>query len=140
MQLAVISRHFELVKLLLRNGADPDQFNRVGQTALAWAARSGRADLVDILLLHNAEPNRTGAKYKLTPLIAAVYSQNPEITRQLLNAGASVATRDVVNNATALHYALSARVTASAMLMMQPGPDYHEKALLNAHSSAYDLP
>ena len=139
LQLAVISGRMELVKLLLRNGADPNQFNRVGQTALAWAARSGRADMVDVLLWHNAKPNLTGAKYKLTPLIAAVYSQNPEITRQLLNAGASVATRDVVNNATALHYALSARDTASAMLMIEAGADYHEKALLHDQYSAYDL-
>lgn len=71
----------------LAAGADPNQGDRWGMTALAKAAIRGRADLVACLLRNGAEPGR-GDGAGNSPLMQACARGHLEIARALLDAGA----------------------------------------------------
>jgi ankyrin repeat protein len=47
--------NIEMVRSLLHYGAAVDQTNRSGHTALFYAVRTGRKDIVRILIEHNAD-------------------------------------------------------------------------------------
>jgi hypothetical protein len=51
--------------LLLERGADPAPHDALGLSALHWAARSGSAPMLDLLLRHHAEPKVSTATKKL---------------------------------------------------------------------------
>jgi ankyrin repeat protein len=53
--LASRNGHLEVVRLLLRAGADPGVTSESGATALRWATRAGNAEVVEVL-------KRAGAK------------------------------------------------------------------------------
>lgn len=65
-----------------------------GNTALAWAARSGHAEVVKVLLAHGLDPlHRDDDNY--TPLSLAVYKKKAEVTRLLIAAIPRERYRDV---------------------------------------------
>ena len=53
----VYMRHRDVAALLLERGADVDQADRAGFTPLHLAAANGRAELVELLLAHGADPS-----------------------------------------------------------------------------------
>jgi ankyrin repeat protein len=56
--LAARQGHSPVVAALLKAGADPNQTNDLGTTALMWAAASGSVDVVKLLLDAGADVNR----------------------------------------------------------------------------------
>jgi len=56
LHLAVASRRFEVVKLLVESGAEVDTRREGGGTPLHSAAQNGDAQLVEFLLEHGADP------------------------------------------------------------------------------------
>jgi len=48
----------DIVELLLKNGADPNQADDIGITALHLSAYKGQDDNVEILLKYKADPNK----------------------------------------------------------------------------------
>ncbi|OAR02364.1 hypothetical protein LLEC1_02449 [Akanthomyces lecanii] len=68
-----------LTDLLLNYGAAPNEKSREGKTALFEAITNGRADIVDSLIQHGADPNLPGPKHMLWPAV-----HNPECLRILL--------------------------------------------------------
>lgn len=90
-----------VAKVLLNHGADPNERDGDGKTALLTAIDGAQTQLVQLLLEHGADPN---AAYPLdastedrwqptpgtTPLMAAVEKQEPQIVELLLKAGANV--------------------------------------------------
>ena len=79
--------------LLLKKGAEPDDRDKDGQSALCKAASRGNVDLVKILLSAGAAvdlPDQRGE----TPLIKAATQGPLPVVRALLEAGADVNHRD----------------------------------------------
>lgn len=72
---------------LLVRGANPDQPDNTGQTALLYAVSSGRYELVQRLLDSNADPDKPGAD-NLTPLITSVRMSREDLAILLLSRGA----------------------------------------------------
>jgi len=79
----------EVVSLLVRAGADPNQAGPKRTSPLELALGTGSAKLVRLLLGAKADPNGRTAS-GLYPLRHAVNSGNPELVQELLAAGAKV--------------------------------------------------
>ena len=73
--------------------SDVDAKDRIGNTALAYAAARGDADTVRKLLLKGADPN-TGNNEGMTPLRHAINFNRPVCVELLLESGADVKRKD----------------------------------------------
>ncbi len=88
---AVATGDFEQVRSLLAAGADVDANDDGGETPLHIAVRLGRADHVELLLRHGANPNgKDGSNWGWTPLCAAANRVDKRIVQLLVAAGADV--------------------------------------------------
>jgi uncharacterized protein len=77
----------ESAKLLLRAGADPNDSQPDGVSALVLAAHSGNGNVAAALLEHGADPNAFGSGY--SPLHAAILRSDPTLVKALLARGAN---------------------------------------------------
>jgi Zn-dependent protease with chaperone function len=77
---------------LLTEGADPNETNQFGETALSMAGYSD-IGIVQLLLEHGADPNIQD-DYGWSPLMSAVTVENIEVAALLLEAGADPALLD----------------------------------------------
>ena len=84
---AVLLEDMSRIDSLLSRGADPDQPDISGNTALIYAVRSGRYELVYRILSSNADPDVTGAQ-NLTPLMESVLLSREDLVILLLSVGA----------------------------------------------------
>ena len=89
---AVIRGDVEMVRQLLRTGADVNARDRHGQTALMLAAHRGYREMVETLVEGGADLNRT-AKYNLSALMLAVTAGHAGVARLLVRAGADLRVR-----------------------------------------------
>jgi ankyrin repeat protein len=108
--------------------ADANGANRLGYSALEYAARARRpadVELVDLLLCRGADPNRASDD-GFTPLMQAVWMRSGQdctkVARRLIAAGADIhrATND---GWTALHYAALCDDRDSVTLLLDAGAD-----------------
>ena len=77
----------------LAAGAAPDFTDRVGNTALIFAARDGHFEIAELLISYGASVNWQDDE-KVTPLILASSRNHPEIVTLLLDHGAALAIKD----------------------------------------------
>ena len=77
----------------LHDGAAVNARNRLGESALLIALKKNRADLAQLVLDAGADVNEAAVN-GVTPLMAAAYAGNVEMTRTLLARGADVAPAD----------------------------------------------
>jgi ankyrin repeat protein len=91
-ELAVKGGDVDVVRELLRRGADVDSRDRNGQTALMLAAHAGYREVVETLIDHGASLNVT-AKFGLSALMLAVVAGHTEIARLLARAGSDLSLR-----------------------------------------------
>ncbi len=89
---ACLHGHAEAAHWLLEHGADVDQANDGGKTALMYAAEIGADGIVADLLAHGADPRlMTGEDYRqVTALHLAAGSGSAKTVRALLAAGADI--------------------------------------------------
>src|SRR5918996_2102639 len=80
----------EAVRTLLKQGADVNQPQGDGMTALHWAATGGHADLVETLLYAGANVRATTRLGAYTPLHLASQNGHAAIVGALVKAGADV--------------------------------------------------
>ena len=69
---AVICRKPKVLSALIANGADIEQVDFIGRTALQWAANRGYTDCCKFLLEHGADPNHfsaDGQPILVTPIL-----------------------------------------------------------------------
>lgn len=99
--LAVAQRNLEIVKLLVENGARPDDRSKKDETSpLTLAASNGDLEIVTYLLDHQANIDQTGA-LRETALIKAARAHQNDVIKLLLDRGANVDETDA-SGATAL--------------------------------------
>ena len=91
LHLAAEGNQVEMVKLLLRSGADPRAMSDGGWTALHNAAQEGHVEVVGLLLATNANINAELSN-GMTPLHWAAFNGHEEVVKMLLNRGVSVNT------------------------------------------------
>lgn len=84
---ATLSGDFELFKKYFKN---TDELNSAGMTALHYAAKYGRLDILKFLIEKGANVNITGHKYAISPLMLAVRCNQTEAALTLIKAGADV--------------------------------------------------
>jgi ankyrin repeat protein len=77
----------ESLQYFLEKGADPDQFDHKGWTALMYAAQKGHIDCINMLLKKGADPNQLDHK-GLTALMAAANYGHIDCVKALLENGA----------------------------------------------------
>ena len=76
------------IRRLLNDGANPNQANAKGGTALIWAAFAGHTQIAKALLDSGANPNQAAPK-GLTALITAAIAGHTQIAKALLDGGAN---------------------------------------------------
>lgn len=127
LQIVASNGNTQMVSNFILNGADVNQFNRVGQTPLAFAARFGHEEIVDLLLEWEADVNRAGDEYQLTPLIGAAIGGDTNIGKKLLAAGAEIDHRDVINSGSPLLWSIMYSNTDFAEMLINEGAEFHSE-------------
>ncbi|KAK1800596.1 hypothetical protein P4O66_005808, partial [Electrophorus voltai] len=88
-----LERNLHKVEKLLKKGVDVDCVNHLGQTPLFCASLLGFTGVAELLLQYGADPNyRCGDRS--TPVHAAVFSCNPWLLSELLDAGGDLRVHD----------------------------------------------
>ncbi|KAI2603696.1 hypothetical protein GGR54DRAFT_653092 [Hypoxylon sp. NC1633] len=104
-----------ILKILLRNGLQPNGADSRGRTALHWAARGGFADVVQCLLQSGAEAcPRTESG--MTPLQWAAKHGHTRVVEELLSV--SDPDETTLDGRTALHWACSRGHLSVASLLL----------------------
>lgn len=115
------------IRTLLEWGADPNNKNHRGVSALNQVCRPSKQDedVMRLLLLHHADPN-TQDMYLRTPIsFAAKYQKNDcAVLKLLLEAGAEVDRRDHLAR-TPLMCAIQHGCSQNAQLLIDRGADIH---------------
>ncbi len=117
----------DVVRALLRQGADVSAAQGDGMTALHWAAEHGDAELADVLLYAGANVGAVTRIGEYTPLHLASRTGSAAVVRALLKAGASVAARTSTTGVTPLHLAAEAGNTEIVATLLEAGADANAK-------------
>jgi len=115
LELAARHGHERVVDLLLRRGAEVNQLDGQGGTALMAASLEGHVGVIETLVRCGANLNHQHSNGG-TALMLAAATNHPDVVRRLLVAGSDMEARDVENK-TAQHYANSFRHVACADLL-----------------------
>ncbi|KAL2785591.1 ankyrin repeat-containing domain protein [Aspergillus keveii] len=110
LHLAAEAGRIDLVKLLLRSGADPNNRDRQRSPPLLWATAGQHAKVVELLLKAGADPNAANS-FGNTPLHECARRDSLRILDTLLGAGARPDITDDIGVAP-LHTAISHGVPA----------------------------
>jgi len=98
LRLAFGGRHIEVMRVLLEHGADVDsRTDNTFGTLLHDASYHGPAEIVHLLLQHNANVNAKGS-HDCTPLHLASLHGHTKVARLLLEYGADVHVKDKYND------------------------------------------
>ncbi|XP_037950810.1 protein fem-1 homolog B isoform X2 [Teleopsis dalmanni] len=95
--------HMQIVKLLVKRGADVNHNTKAQSSPLRAACYEGRLDIVRYLIQHGAEVNLAN-QYNNTSIMIAAYKGHTDVVDTLLKNGASP-NEQALCGATALHYA-----------------------------------
>jgi ankyrin repeat protein len=132
----------EAVRTLLKQGADVNQAQGDGMTALHWAAAGGHVDLVEMLLYAGANVRATTRLGAYAPLHVASQSGQAAVIAALVKAGADVNMLTSTGATPLMMAALSGKADA-ARTLLEAGADINardkpndETALMFA--AAYD--
>ncbi|HEX9699785.1 MAG TPA: ankyrin repeat domain-containing protein [Acidobacteriota bacterium] len=105
---AAMRNDVEAVRTLLRQGADVNVPQNDGMTALHWASRNGRVEIVEMLVYAGAHLEAGTRIGSYTPLHLAGKAGDAAMVAALLEAGADANAATAASGATALHFAAAA--------------------------------
>jgi ankyrin repeat protein len=113
----------DTVRYLLRDGADVNEAQGDGMTALHWAAERGDAELADMLIYAgcNLEGGTRIGHY--TPLHIASRNGNTNIVTLLLAAGADASATTTNSGVMPIHLAAASGSAESALTLLEAGAD-----------------
>jgi ankyrin repeat protein len=123
LMVAAKNGYFELVKYLIEEGADINAINSVGQTALNLSVYFAQNEIANFLIQNGADVNKTDNKYILTPLMAAIRSNNLILGKVLLQKGANINTTDGINNFSPIMWATLYQNKDFVSLLLKYNPD-----------------
>ncbi|XP_018015557.2 palmitoyltransferase ZDHHC17, partial [Hyalella azteca] len=113
--------HLGMVVLLIQYGADPSMRDGEGCSCIHLAAQFGHTAIVAYLLARGADVDMRD-KNGMTPLMWSAYRvTSVDPTRLLLTFGASVSTRDRLHGNTPLHWAVQAKNSVAASVLVNHG-------------------
>lgn len=126
MQAATLKSSHEMIMVLLNAGADINDQDKVGMSALDWAASYGRVDAIKLLLDHGVNPNVARGDRISAPIARAVMGENAgpqhlEAIKLLLARGANVDT--ACSGGPALHSAALWGHNGALEVLLDAGAD-----------------
>lgn len=130
-----ISQASSIIKLLLQQGADPNERNSVAETVLMAAADAGMVDIAMLLIKSGADVNSQDIS-GMTALMKAVSEGYPELAAMLIQKGANLEAKEEEGE-TALMYAVIYGQTEIVELLLKAGANVN--ALSNDGVTAYDI-
>lgn len=125
--LAAIRGHVDVVDHLLANGADVSQVNRSGYSLAAVVATSRHdpAELVPILVKHNADLEGNYGDWEMTPFHLAILNQNTQTALAFMDQNVDLVAKDRVGDP-ALHAAIFQRNPVVLDALLEAGVDPFE--------------
>ena len=114
-----------IVRFLLLNGANADQPDGDGSTAIMLAARGGNIDILRHLIHSGADPNIENNR-GVTPLAAAVQTGDASAVEMFIECGARVDTADSQGD-TALFHAVKGGLFGVCRLLLEAGARCNNK-------------
>jgi hypothetical protein len=124
LELAVLKKRTENVRLLAAAGANVNHVGPYGRSPLHWTAIRGYPEIAKILIRHEANLDIKDARFEATPLIEAVWANQTKMVRLLLAAGANP---NIVerrrSGGTALHIAIRQGRAGMVELLMKSDAD-----------------
>ena len=116
---ASCSDNYNIVKILVENGANVNNPSYDGSSPLAWACFYRQLKIVQFLVEHGADVN-TADQYETTCLMYACKSGNYYVVKHLLEMGADPL-RKSLNGKTALHFSADGDDVAISHLLVAAG-------------------
>jgi len=113
----------DVVRQLLREGADVNAAQGDGMSALHWAAERGSAELTEMLLYAGATVDAVTRIGRYTPLHIASRNGQAQVVSAVLSAGADVGARTDPGGTTALHLAATAGDASVIGLLVEAGAE-----------------
>lgn len=113
----------EVVRQLLRDGADVNAAQGDGMSALHWAAERGDAAMIGVLVTAGAELQAATRIGEYTPLHLAARNGHPEAVQALVDAGADVMARTDPSGSTPLHLAALSGIRGVIDALVAAGAD-----------------
>ena len=127
---AAANGDLELVRALIRAGADVKLKNQFGTSALTEAAIIGSGPVIDALLKAGAEPNFKTPDDE-TPLMAAARSGKVEAAKALLDAGADINAKETWGGQSALMWAAAQGQADMVKFLASKGANLNDHGKIN---------
>lgn len=118
---AVLRGDSAALRVLLTQGADVNEVQGDGMTALHWAASRGNVSATRMLVSAGARVDPVTRNGQYTPLHLAAQNGRAEAIRALLSAGANVNATTSSGGATALHFAATSGDAATIDALIEKG-------------------
>ncbi len=118
----VIDEDKQAVEKLIAEGADVDERNNYGWTALMHAGRIGSLEFTELLLDHGADVNAQDETGR-TALLKASFAGHTDVVSELLARGANVNLTDEMGRS-ALHWSVTRGRQEVVKLLLAHGADY----------------
>jgi ankyrin repeat protein len=124
---AVRVDNLEIIRLLVRNGANVKAANRYGVTPLSLAAESGDAAVIELLLSEGADANEALPEGE-TVLMTAARAGHTDAVKILLKAGAKPDARESFHGETALIWAAAENHAETVRVLLAGGADVNGRS------------
>jgi uncharacterized protein len=118
----------ELVRSLIRAGANPRAANRDGATPLFLATMNGNAPIIELLLGAGADPNEPVLSHGESPLMMASRTGKPDAVKVLLDRGARVNAAENLRGTTAIMWAAEENHASVVQLLADRGADVNARS------------
>src|SRR5262249_50211431 len=127
---AAANNDLDLVRGLIKAGANVKLQNRFGSSALTEAAIIGSAPIIDALLKAGADPNTRNPEGE-TALMAVARSRNLEAAKRLLDAGADINAKETWGEQSALMWAAAQSQADMVKFLASRGADVNARGIIH---------